>query len=177
MHCLSITYYHIDMSDYFISWEEFHRDSRSLALQLLDGEFLNDIHGLVAIARGGLVPTAILARELDIKYVDSLCISSYNHKQQGELDVLKSIPGDGEGLLMIDDLVDSGKTAIAARELLPKAKFVTIYAKPAGRDTTDAFVKEFEQDIWLHFPWDSSSEQTYSTPLVDQQNNEVITDS
>jgi len=154
------------MSDYYISWSEFHRDTRDLAQQLLKESFIENIHGLVAIARGGLVPTAILARELDIKFVDTLCISSYNHKEQGDLDVVKSINGDGQGLLMVDDLVDSGQTAIVARELLPKAKFVTVYAKPAGQAMTDHYTKDFEQDIWLHFPWDCDENQNYCEPII-----------
>ena len=47
--------------------------------------------------------------------------------------VLKGVAGDGDGYLLIDDLVDTGRTAQAVRRLLPKAYFATLYAKPAGR--------------------------------------------
>ena len=55
---------------------------------------------------------------------------------------------------MIDDLVDTGKTAKVVRQLLPKAYFATLYAKPAGRPYVDTCVKEFKQDKWIFFPWD-----------------------
>lgn len=152
--------------EYCLTWEEFHRDTRQLARQLLqvsDGEL--PWRGIIGIARGGLVPATILARELNIRLVDSLCIASYDHTQQGEISVLKSVPGDGSGFLLVDDLVDTGETARLARELLPAATFVAVYAKPAGRETAAYFVREFSQNTWLHFPWDSGL--SFSPPLAE----------
>ncbi|MDC3332611.1 xanthine phosphoribosyltransferase [bacterium] len=145
---------------YYLSWDELHRDTRLLAEQLLNTPW----KGIISIARGGLIPGAILARELDIRIVDTLCLSSYTHDQQGEVEVLKRIDGDGEGYLLVDDLVDTGNTARVAKSMLPKAKFVCIYAKPLGRPLSDIVVKEFSQDTWIHFPWDV--ELTYSEPLA-----------
>ena len=73
---------------------------------------------------------------------------------QGALRWLKGVEGDGEGWLLIDDLVDTGRTARAVRERLPKAHFATIYAKPLGRPIVDTFVREFRQEEWIYFPWD-----------------------
>ena len=56
--------------------------------------------GIVEVNSGGLVPAAILARELGIRYVDTICISSYDHDHQREMKVLKTIEGDGEGFLI-----------------------------------------------------------------------------
>ncbi len=154
-------------SDYYhLTWSEFHRDTRQLAAQLLSGQRSPALHGIVAIARGGLVPAAILARELELRWVESLCIASYDHEQQGELEFLNTIAGDGAGILLVDDLADTGATARAARDLLPEAYFATVYTKPAGRSLTDEFVREFPQDTWLHFPWDSQLQ--YSEPLIKQ---------
>jgi adenine/guanine phosphoribosyltransferase-like PRPP-binding protein len=110
------------------------------------------------------VPAAIVARELDIRLVDTLCISSYDDRTKGGVQVLKSIPGDGEGLLIIDDLVDTGHTARVVREMLPKAHFATVYAKPAGRPVVDTFVTEVSQDTWILFPWDI--EPQFVPPIV-----------
>ena len=88
--------------------------------------------GIVAITRGGLVPAHIIARELDIRVIDTVCISSYDDQTQREADVLKSVAGDGAGWLIVDDLVDTGATGRIVREMLPKAHFATVYAKPAG---------------------------------------------
>lgn len=135
-----------------VSWEELHRHSKALAWRLMDkGPF----KGIVAITRGGLVPAAIVARELEIRVIETVSIASYDEQKQGELTVLKTPQaGDGTGWLLIDDLVDTGKTAQAVRKLLPKAHFATVYAKPAGRPLVDSFVTEVSQDTWIHFPWD-----------------------
>ena len=122
------------------------------------------------MTRGGLVPAAIIARELELRLIDTVCVSSYDHQNQRESMVLKGVEGsgagDGEGWLIIDDLVDTGKTAIIVRKMLPKAHFATVYAKPAGRPLVDTFITEVSQDTWIHFPWDI--ELQFSQPIAKQ---------
>jgi xanthine phosphoribosyltransferase len=146
-----------------VSWEELHRDSKALAWRLLEK---GPWKGVVAITRGGLVPAAVVARELDIRLVDTVCIASYEDRSQGELSVLKGIEGDGEGLLIIDDLVDTGVTAQAVRKMLPKAHFATVYAKPAGRPLVDTYVTEVSQDTWILFPWDAEARAVAVDPII-----------
>jgi xanthine phosphoribosyltransferase len=142
-----------------VSWDELHRHAKALAWRLVE---LGPWKGIVAITRGGLVPAAIVARELDIRLVDTVCVASYQDRVegaggvQGDVTILKGIvgDGDGEGYLIIDDLVDTGLTARIVRQLLPKAHFATVYAKPAGRPLVDSFVTEVSQDTWILFPWD-----------------------
>jgi xanthine phosphoribosyltransferase len=146
-----------------VSWEELHRDSKALAWRLLEkGPWA----GIVAITRGGLVPAAVVARELDVRLVDTVCIASYEDRTQGKLSVLKGIDGDGTGLLIIDDLVDTGVTAQAVRKMLPKAHFATVYAKPAGRPLVDTYVTEVSQDTWILFPWDAEARAVAVDPIV-----------
>jgi xanthine phosphoribosyltransferase len=141
-----------------ISWAELHRDARYLCKLLAE---IGDWKGIIAITRGGLVPAALIARELDIRLIDTVCVVSYGsstssqaEKKQGELQWIKGVDGDGSGFLLVDDLVDTGRTARAVREVLPKAHFAALYAKPLGRPVVDTFVKEFRQDQWVFFPWD-----------------------
>jgi xanthine phosphoribosyltransferase len=146
---------------YPISWEQLHRDSKALAWRLVE---MNPWKGIVAITRGGLVPASIIARELEIRLVDTVCISSYDFQQQGNASVLKSPAIDRGDLLLIDDLVDTGQTARIVKDLLPKAHFATVYAKPAGRPLVDTFITEVSQDTWILFPWDTESR--FVEPIV-----------
>ena len=134
-----------------VSWEQLHRDAKALAWRLSEK---GPWQGIVAITRGGLVPAAIVARELEVRLIDTICVASYAHQDPAPLELLKIVEGDGTGLLIIDDLVDTGRTASVVRELLPKAHFATVYAKPAGRPLVDTFITEVSQDTWIHFPWD-----------------------
>ena len=145
---------------YPISWDQLHRDSRALAWRLLD---LGPFNRLVVVTRGGLVPAAIIARELGLHYIDTVCVTSYDWQNQTEAKVLKGVEGDGQGDLIIDDLVDTGATALLVRSLLPKAHFATVYAKPAGRPHVDTYITEVSQDTWILFPWDSEGQ--YVEPL------------
>jgi xanthine phosphoribosyltransferase len=146
---------------YPVSWEQLHRDAKALAWRLVE---LKKWKGIVSITRGGLVPAAVIARELDIHLVDTICISSYDWQEQGGVTILKEAQGDGEGWLLIDDLVDTGKTAEIARKMVPKAHFATVYAKPAGRPIVDTFITEVSQDTWILFPWDSESQ--FVQPII-----------
>jgi len=152
-----------------VSWIELHRDARYLSKEL---HAKGPWKGIIAITRGGLVPAALVARELDIRLIDTICVTSYSSggeggaaQERGKVQLLKGVPGDGEGYLLIDDLVDTGKTALAVRELLPKAYFATLYAKPLGRPVVDTCVKEFKQNKWIYFPWDI--EYSFATPIKD----------
>jgi xanthine phosphoribosyltransferase len=143
-----------------VSWDQFHRDARALAWRLNGA---GPFESIVTVTRGGLVPAAIVARELDVRLIETICISSYDHTRQGELKVLKGVAaelvkasgGGGKGVLIVDDLVDTGKTARVVRDLLPKAHFATVYAKPMGRPLVDTFITEVSQDTWIFFPWDT----------------------
>jgi len=137
-----------------VTWDELHRHARALAWRLLE---LGPWNAIIAVTRGGLVPAAIVARELDIRLVDTVCIASYDDRSQGALQILKAVAGDGTGMLIIDDLVDTGHTARAVREMLPKAHFATVYAKPSGRPLVDTFITEVSQDTWILFPWDQEA--------------------
>ena len=141
-----------------VSWDQFHRDARALSWRLAEA---GPFRAILCITRGGLVPAAIIARELELRYIDTICIASYHeYSAQGQLKVIKGVsdevvgPDGGRGVLVLDDLVDTGKTVKLTRELLPNAHFAAVYAKPQGRPQIDTFVTEVSQDTWIYFPWD-----------------------
>ena len=144
-----------------VSWDQFHRDARALAWRLAEA---GPFEAIVCITRGGLVPAAIVARELNVRIIETVCIASYHdYKNQGDIKVMKgvgpevtSMRGKGQGVLIVDDLVDTGKTAKIVREMLPNAHFATVYAKPMGRPMVDTFITEVSQDTWIYFPWDTA---------------------
>jgi len=144
-----------------VSWQEFHRDARALAWRLAGA---GPFEAIVCVTRGGLVPAAIVARELNLRLIETVCVASYHdYKTQGGLTVLKTVApsivamasGEGSGVLIVDDLVDTGKTAQIVRGILPKAHFATVYAKPLGRPLVDTFITEVSQDTWIYLPWDT----------------------
>jgi xanthine phosphoribosyltransferase len=139
-----------------VTWDQLHRDARALAATFIGRPFT----GIVAVTRGGLIPAAIIARELELRIVESISVVSYA-AEAGTASTPRIVKpahaaGTGAGFLVIDDLVDSGETARAVRAALPGAHFACLYAKPAGRPFTDSFVAEVPQDTWILFPWDTA---------------------
>ena len=139
---------------YVVTWDMFQMHARKLSERLLPA---SQWKGIIAVSRGGLFPAAVLARELSIRHVETVCIASYHdHNNQGELQVLHAaqVPNGGEGFIIVDDLVDTGNTARAIREMYPNAKFVTVFAKPAGAELVDDYVIDIPQNTLIEQPWD-----------------------
>jgi xanthine phosphoribosyltransferase len=59
-----------------VSWDQFHRDARALAWRLagINAEW----RAIVCITRGGLVPAAVIARELGVRLIETVCVASYH---------------------------------------------------------------------------------------------------
>ena len=143
-----------------VSWDQFHRDARALAWRLSDK---GSWQAIVCVTRGGLVPAMVIARELGIRLIETVCVASYHsYQDQGRLEVLKPVgqpivdlaEGSGSAVLVIDDLVDTGATARLVRDMVPECHYATLYAKPQGRPMVDTFITEVSQDTWIYFPWD-----------------------
>jgi xanthine phosphoribosyltransferase len=148
-----------------------HRNSKALAWRLVEA---GPWKGIIAVSRGGLVPAAVVARELDIRVVETISIVSYksddgNPEQADDVEIVKypNNVGSGEGWVIVDDLVDTGRTAAVLRGLLPSAHFATIYAKPLGRPLVDTFITEVSQETWIYFPWDVDLQ--FTQPIVNRR--------
>jgi xanthine phosphoribosyltransferase len=154
-----------------VGWDELHRNAKALAWRLVA---LGPWKGIVAVTRGGLVPAAIVARELDIRLIETVCVIGYHYDDrkpqlEAEAKIIKppAAVGDGAGWLVVDDLVDTGRTAGVLRKLMPKAHFAAVYAKPLGRPLVDTFITEVSQDTWIYFPWDV--EPQFTQPIALQK--------
>jgi len=153
-----------------VSWDQFHRDARVLAWRLNGA---GPFHALAAVTRGGLVAAAIVARELGLRTIDTICLASYDHTTKGDIELLKGVSNQvvrlcgegGRGLLVVDDLVDTGATARVVREMFPDAHLATVYAKPLGKPLVDTFITEVSQDTWIFFPWDTGL--SFQPPIRD----------
>ncbi len=156
-----------------VSWEELHRNAKALAWRLNE---LGPWKGMVAVTRGGMVPAVVMARELEILVVETVSVVSYDpvgtQSAQAEAKVLKypANVGDGEGWLVVDDMVDSGRTMEVLRRMMPKAHFAAVYAKPLGKPFVDTYATELSQDTWLYWPWDV--ELQFVNPIVAQNKKE-----
>ncbi|XBC44586.1 MAG: xanthine phosphoribosyltransferase [Buchnera aphidicola (Schlechtendalia peitan)] len=149
---------------YIVTWDMLQIYARKLAYKLLP---VKKWKSIIAVSRGGLIPSALLARELNVRLVDTICVSSYDHNCLRDLKILKyaSINSKNEPTtIIVDDLVDTGGTVQTIRHIYPKAIFVTIFAKPMGRSLVDEYIIDIPQKVWIEQPWDMGI--SYRTPLI-----------
>jgi xanthine phosphoribosyltransferase len=147
-----------------VSWNEIHILSKAVSTQLRDSGKKWD--RLIAVTRGGMVPACLVARELDIRVIDTVSVKSYDHQTQSEAKVLKMPEdiGTGKNCLIVDDLSDTGNTFKALRALLPDATYACLYAKPSGKPFTDFWARETTQDTWIYLPWE---DQDFPAHIMD----------
>ena len=144
-----------------LTWERFGTAARELAAQVVADGFTPSI--VISVARGGLVLGGAMTYALGVKLADAINVEFYTDVHETLSDpVLLSPMLDtefivGRRVLVVDDVVDTGRTARIVREMVPRAHFATIYAKPAGREQVDTFITEVSQDTWILFPWDAES--------------------
>lgn len=169
-----------DKIPYRIDWGQYHRDSIQLANLLMLKAMENGKmwRVIIGISTGGLFPAGIVARELGIKFIGVLGISSYpTYGEQSELKLLQRVspevleqcgPG-GEGAVIVDDLVDSGKTIIEAQRLYPKAHTAAVYGKKMGILYADTCFVQLPQNSWVFFPGDTTQGTLeHRPPLIEQ---------
>lgn len=146
----------------FISWERFAQDARALSQKIV--ATCKAFDRILCVSRGGLNPAAFVARELELRHVDTICLESYaDAARSGEAVRLLKSPAPeflsgaetGRGILVIDDLTDTGKTAEFVRRRYPDCFIACLYAKPQGEAAADCFITSFPQESWLVFPWET----------------------
>jgi hypoxanthine phosphoribosyltransferase len=120
-----------------LSWEGLLALVRRLEEALREEEF--DL--ILGIARGGLIPTALLAQALSVRDILTAAVMFYEGEETLPEPVFLQFPPDpllfGKRVLVVDDVWDSGRTALAVKERVRQAGGVplvaTLHFKP-GRN-------------------------------------------
>ena len=146
-------------NDLAISWEDFHKKSHTLGLRLKE---VGPWKGIISVTRGGMIPAGIVAQEVEVKNIQTLCIETYSHQEQSREPIFHHTPkieNEGEGWIVIDELSDTGNTFKTIREIFSKAHYACVYTKPDGESQVDTFVESVSQDTWIYFPWEREAQK------------------
>lgn len=149
----------------YVTWDEVQSHCRALAEKILAGD--KKFAKMLVITRGGMFPAGILARELEIRQIENVCIDTYD-AQNIKVPTLLKRPSDDfcRDVLVIDDLADTGSTLKMVRDMVSDSLIVTIFAKPAGESLVDLFHEQVGQNVWVRFPWDTENGKTFVKPLA-----------
>lgn len=119
---------------------------------------------LIALSRGGLMGAQLLAYALDVRNIEVLRVESYDARQQREG---VSIGGhcavrDARRILVVDDIVDSGKTLEAVlQHLRQQTETAEIKCAAPWYKKTASVQPDFacrEATEWIEFFWDRFGE-------------------
>ena len=101
------------------------------------------------------MPAAIVARELEVRLIDTVASPATMIATRARSTYSKASPATGPAGSSSMNLVDTDLTdECAVRDMLPKAHFATVYAKPAGRPLVDTYITEVSQGYLDPLPWD-----------------------
>ena len=155
--------YHADSSDLdtkeILTWEGLGSASRELAQDIANAGFEPDV--IIAVARGGLCLAGALTYALGVKLSDAINVEFYTDVNQTLPDPILLAPMldtdsiRGRKLLLVDDVVDSGRTLALVLKLLrgfgADVRSAVIYSKPTTIVQPDFVWKH--TDNWIVFPW------------------------
>ena len=141
-----------------ITWEQLQRDIFRLGEKIIESGFKPEV--IVAIARGGWVVGRILSDILGVKKVAGITIKFYKavEKREKEPEIYQSLNIDvkGKRVLLVDDIVDTGKTLSKALQHVKErhaiVKTATPYVKPHTEMWPDYYVRVV--DKWVVFPYE-----------------------
>ncbi len=143
----------------FLSWQEIE----ALVDQLI-AKLPQSYDAILAITRGGMVPACLISEKLDIRNVMVAAVMFYTgiHETRN-VPIFLQFPADpllaGKRILIVDDVWDSGATAVAVRERVLDAdgipEVAVIHYKPA-RSRFDIAPEYYvvATDAWIVYPWD-----------------------
>ncbi len=125
---------------------------------------------IVGIARGGLVPSRILADLLETRDFAIITIEYYTGiNAKSREPILKQCLHTqltGKRVLLVDDVSDGGRSLQLAKKHLEEQsakeiKIATIYCKPGTITPPDYFAKQTSH--WIVFPWEARETMTKIT--------------
>jgi hypoxanthine phosphoribosyltransferase len=124
-------------------------------------QYFQQIDWIIAITRGGLFPTAILTQVSNIRSIDTICMQSYQGKNQSEIQITTKNYDHikDQNILLVDDLADSGKTLKIATEYLQKfspknIQIFVIFKKDKSIFEPDFYLQTRSSDAWINFKYD-----------------------
>lgn len=125
-----------------------NEDDLKAVVKRLGQEITNDYKGkdllLIGILKGSIIFMADLMREIDLPCnIDFMAVSSYGNgtESTGRVKINKDLDNDiqGKDIIIIEDILDSGKTLFYIRDILSarkpaSIKICTLFDKPERRE-------------------------------------------
>ena len=142
------------------TWNQIYAMLVRQAEKIRCSDFKPDV--IVGVTRGGWVPARVLSDLLGACELATVGVEFYVGvaETRSEPVLKQSVSADvtGKKVLLVDDVADSGKSLLLAKEHLQnkgvaEVRVATVYCKPLSALTPDFYEKETR--LWVVFPWDA----------------------
>ena len=145
-----------------VSWQEIVDWSYGLAERIIDSGYRVDV--IIAIARGGLVPSRILADRLGVVDVISLKVEHWvqtaSRNPEARIKYPYTVDLSGKNVLVVDDIADTGDSLILAKDYAKrnfKPEDIRTATLQVITQTTkyvpDYYYLEVKDWAWFMYPW------------------------
>jgi len=148
----------------FLSWG----DVEGLVYRLVE-KLPTDYDHLLVVTRGGMIPAALVSQLIDLRDILVAAVMFYRGPDDRMTEPLfLQFPPDpliaGKRVLVVDDVWDSGGTAVALMDRLRQggatAELAVLHYKPKRSNypehRPDYFVEETED--WIVYPWQAKGD-------------------
>ena len=130
------------MKKVYFSYHDIHTDCIKLA-KIIKKKY--NPKKLVIISKGGLIPGSIIAHYLEIEDIN--IISIRNIKE------IKSL----EKIIVVNDLINTGKTAEIIKKNIPNSKLIVLYKKKSIKKNCDLSLYKFDSNELIVLPWENAN--------------------
>jgi hypoxanthine phosphoribosyltransferase len=158
------------MADFYVSWEDYHRDIEKLAVQIYESGW--DFNQIVCLAKGGLRVGDILARLFDqpLAILSASSYSGLGGRRRGRItfsrDLSMTTADLGSHILLVDDLADSGYSLDRAVAWLnhrygfgiEEIRTAVLWYKASSFVRPDYYVLHLPDNPWIHQPFEQYEE-------------------
>jgi len=145
-----------------VTWQDVVNWSYDLAEKILQSGYNVDV--IIAIARGGLVPSRIVADRLGILDMLSIKVEHWvvtaDRNPEARIKYPYSVNLEGKNVLIIDDIADTGDSLILTKSFVEKefkpakVKTATMQViKQTTKYVPDYYSYEVKEWAWFMYPW------------------------
>lgn len=120
------------------SWTDFDRSISALCADLEHREFV----GVYGVPRGGVILAVIISHRLGIPYITNLDVGR-----------------GGDGLLIVDDIADTGHTIKRLMSVYDTATYATLDYNTESVVEPDFWINIKKGSDWIVYPWEETDSE------------------
>lgn len=144
----------------YVTWRDVIDLCYKLAIDIANSGYEPDV--IVAVLRGGVVPALLLSDILGIEELYAMRIKHWGIAEEVyTTPIVEQLPQrrlKGAKVVLVDEVVDTGKTITKATEELKKlgaseVRSAVLHFKTTSTISPDYYAAKLDKWVWIFYPW------------------------